>query len=97
MRVRVTRRAARDLAEIVDYITSHSPGSARRVYTTILGSIERLGEYPESGRLQSTPGVRRIVTNRYPYLVYYTVDRETQEVVVIAIQHPARDRDFSDA
>jgi toxin ParE1/3/4 len=41
-------------------------------------------------------GVRKLVTRRYPYLVYYTVDEASEEIVIITIQHPARDREHSD-
>ena len=37
------------------------------------------------------------MTQRYAYLVYYTVDDETEEIIVLAIQHPAREREHSDA
>ena len=36
------------------------------------------------------PEQPRIVTRRYPYLVYYSVDEGANEVIVVAIQHPAR-------
>jgi len=32
----------------------------------------------------------------YPYLVYYSVDEEASEVIVVAIQHPARKREYTD-
>jgi len=37
------------------------------------------------------------VTRHYPYLVYYTLDKAADEVVVLTIQHPARKREHSDA
>jgi hypothetical protein len=30
-------------------------------------------------------------------LVYYTADDEAEEIVILAIQHPAREREHSDA
>lgn len=52
--------------------------------------------YPRIGRRQKTEGVRKLVTRRYPYLVYYTVDQESEEIVILTIQHPAREREHSD-
>ena len=49
------------------------------------------------GRKQTTPGVPKLVTDRYGYLVYYTVDMDAQEVVVISIRHPARKRKHKNA
>jgi hypothetical protein len=48
------------------------------------------------GRQQQVEGVRKLVTQRYAYLVYYTVDDEAEEIIVLAIQHPAREREHSD-
>jgi len=41
--------------------------------------------------------VRKLVTRHYPYLVFYTTDEEAEEIVVLAIQYPAREREHSDA
>jgi plasmid stabilization system protein ParE len=41
--------------------------------------------------------VRKLVTRRYPYLVYYTIDDAADEIVILAIQHPAQEREHSDA
>jgi hypothetical protein len=37
------------------------------------------------------------VTRKYPYLVYYAVDEAAEEIVIITIQHPARERSHEDA
>jgi toxin ParE1/3/4 len=42
-------------------------------------------------------GVRKLVTRKYPYLVYYTVDEAAEEIVILTIQHPAREREHEDA
>ena len=41
----------------------------------------------------SRAGVRKFVTRKYPYLVYYTVDMEAEETAVLTIQHTERRRD----
>jgi hypothetical protein len=41
--------------------------------------------------------VRKLVTRRYAYLVYYTIDEPGEEIVVLTIQHPAREREHEDA
>jgi hypothetical protein len=43
------------------------------------------------------PGVRKLVTRRYPYLVYYSIDDAAEAVVILTIQHPARRRAHEDA
>jgi toxin ParE1/3/4 len=97
MKLRFTPRAAQDLAEIADYILEHSPQAALRVRAAILESLQSLVLFPHVGRRQKVEGVRKLVTRHYPYLVYYTTDEEADEIVILAIQHPAREREHSDA
>jgi plasmid stabilization system protein ParE len=46
---------------------------------------------------QTIEGVRKLVTRKYPYLVYYTVDPSAEEIIILTIQHPAREREHEDA
>ncbi|QQO11527.1 type II toxin-antitoxin system RelE/ParE family toxin [Bradyrhizobium diazoefficiens] len=97
MKLRFTPRATQDLISIADYVREHSPQGALRVRAAILESLQNLVRFPRLGRPQKVEGVRKLVTRRYPYLVYYSLDQEADEVVILAIQHPARDREHSDA
>jgi toxin ParE1/3/4 len=97
MKLRFTPRAAQDLAGIADYILERSPQAALRVRAAILESLQSLTLFPHVGRQQKAEGVRKLVTRHYPYLVYYTVDEEAEEIVILAIQHPAQEREHSDA
>ena len=97
MKLRFTPRAVGDLAKIADYLREHSPQAALRVRTAILESLESLVLFPHIGRQQKAEGVRKLVVWRYPYLVYYTADDKAEEIVILAIQHPAREREHSDA
>ena len=72
MKFRFTPRATQDLADIADYIRAHSPGAARRVRSTTFGSLQNLVLWPEIGGKQTAEGVRKLVTGRYRYFVYYT-------------------------
>jgi plasmid stabilization system protein ParE len=55
-----------------------------------------LADFPFSGRAQSVEGVRKLVVRKYPYLVYYTVDQEADEVNILTIQHAAKERELDD-
>jgi plasmid stabilization system protein ParE len=66
MKLRFTPRAARDLAEIADYIREHSPEAALRVRAAILESLQSLALFPHIGRQQKVAAVRKLVTRRYP-------------------------------
>jgi toxin ParE1/3/4 len=69
MELRFTPRAAQEIAEIADYIMEHSPQAALRVRAAILESLQNLILFPHVGR-QKAEGMRKLVTRRYPYLVY---------------------------
>ena len=83
MKLLFSRRAARDIEEIAAYIRRENPDAAQRVRATILGSINILAEFPRLGRLQAATGVRKYVTRKYPYLVYYRIDEEREESVAM--------------
>ena len=97
MKLRYTPRAAQDLISIAEYVKEHSPQGALRVRAAILESLQNLVRFPRLGRPQKVEGVRKLVTRRYPYLVYYTLDEEAGEVVILTIQHPSQAREHSDA
>ena len=96
MKLRFTPRAAADLVAIADHVRTHSPAAALQVRAAILQSLQILLSFPHAGRLQATEGVRKFVTGKYPYLVYYTIDVEAAEIAIITIQHPAREREHED-
>lgn len=56
--------------------------------------FKTLSAYPFSGRQQDVPRVRKGVVLPWGYLVYYRVDEST--IVVLAVQHPAQARPFTD-
>ena len=97
MKLRFSKQSIQDLTAIAEYAHTHNPAAAQRVRSAILDSIQTLLQFPLVGRRQTVERVRKLVTRKYPYLVYYTVDLKTEEVVILTIQHPARQRDFTDA
>jgi addiction module RelE/StbE family toxin len=96
VKLRFTPRAAQDIAAIADYIRARNPGAARKVRAAILHSLQNLVLFPKVGRAQAVEGVRKLVTRKYPYLVYYRVDEAAEEVIILTIQHPAREREYED-
>jgi addiction module RelE/StbE family toxin len=96
MKLRFTPRATADLAEIADYIHLDNPAAAQRVRSAIYEALQDLILFPYLGRQQKVEGVRKLVTRKYPYLVYYTVDQKADEVVILNVKHPARRREHED-
>jgi toxin ParE1/3/4 len=97
MKLRFTRRALENLSEIAVYLNERNPGAARRVRGAIAESLEYLTSFPQVGRAQSTEGVRKLVTRKYAYLVYYTLNDAADEIVVLSVKHPAQKREHDDA
>jgi toxin ParE1/3/4 len=87
----------RELTEIAAYLNERNPGASRRVRGAIAESLEYLTSFPQVGRVQTTEGVRKLVTRKYAYLVYYTLGEASDEIVVLSIKHPAQEREHDDA
>ena len=89
MRLRFSRRAHADIADIHEYIARHNPRAAIAVAGQIHLTSRLLARYPALGRETDIPGVRVFTTARYPYLVYHKVQQG--ELIVIHVRHGRRD------
>ena len=96
MKLRFTPRAARDLAQIADHLRARNPAAAPAVRDAILRTLQNLTLFPAIGRPQNVEGVRKLVTSRYRYLVYYLIDEGADEIAILTIQRPARRREYRD-
>jgi plasmid stabilization system protein ParE len=97
MKLRFTTRAIENIIAIADYIRERNPTAAERVRGAIYESLQDLILFPHVGRPQQTPGVRKFITRKYAYLVYYAVDDAAEEIVVLNVKHPAQRREHEDA
>lgn len=96
MKVRFTPRAAQNLIEIADYLRERNPAAATRVRDAILRSVQTLALFPEIGRKQSVEGVRKLPARGCPYLIYYSLNRDADEIAVLTIRYAARARPYTD-
>jgi toxin ParE1/3/4 len=97
MKLRFARRAVEDISHIADYLQARNPRAAQRVRADIYDGLQDLILFPLVGRLQRTEGVRKFVTRRYAYLIYYSVDSTAEEIVVLSVKHSAQKREHDDA
>jgi toxin ParE1/3/4 len=97
MKLRFTSRAVENIAAIADYIRERNPAASKRVRAAIYESLQDLILFPYIGRRQQTKGVRKFVTHKYRYLVYYTVDEAADEIVILNVKHPAQRREHEEA
>ncbi len=96
MRLRFSRRATQDLSNIGNYIRARNPQAAVRVRADILATLQMVQRHPRVGRAQTVEDVRKIVTRRYAYVIYYGINDSAREISVITILHAARARPYSD-
>lgn len=97
MKLHLTEQAANQIAEINAYLMQRSPVGARNVQQALDATLTRLTVFPGLGRRQRTAGLRKVGVGRYPYNVYYLVDEQAEEVVIIAVRHTSRAPRFFDA
>jgi addiction module RelE/StbE family toxin len=90
MRVRFTRQALRDLAQIHAYINQDSPTIASRVVARLVERAWDLTNHPLSGRATDEPETRVIVAPRLRYLIFYTI--QSEEIHIIHVRHTSRRR-----
>ena len=88
MRVRWLRTALANLEAEAQYIARDSPAAAGRAVATIARSVERLAEYPASGRPGRVAGTRELVVPGTPYIIPYRVRGGAVEV--LRVFHGAR-------
>lgn len=86
-----TTRAAADLEALGAYLAREAPGYAERLVRRLLGSVERLGTFPESGREvpeMAGSGIREVVYRNYR--VVYLFSPDAGRVEVLTVFHASR-------
>jgi toxin ParE1/3/4 len=86
MRVRFTRPAQRDLAQIHAYISQDSPDIASR----LIERSRKLADNPLEGRETDEPNARVIIARRLRYFIFYTITAD--EIHITYIRHTSRRR-----
>jgi addiction module RelE/StbE family toxin len=89
MKVRYSETALRELDEIFAYIYERNR-SAAAVVDRIQQLTSLIGEVPLIGHLTDEQGVRMMPVVRYPFLIFYTLDDQANEVVILHVRHAAR-------
>jgi len=74
MKVRYTRTAVSEIADIFSYIAQRNQNAAERVIDAVEQMVGRIAQFPRSAPLADQPGVRVAVVGRFPYLISYALD-----------------------
>ena len=90
MRVIYTSRALAQLERITSYIAVDNPAAANALANRIEHLTSLLSRRPFMGRPTDEAGVRLLSVPRYPYVVFYRVRPEKEEVRIFRIRHTAR-------
>lgn len=91
MKVRWQHRALRDLYYIWRDLAEENPKAAAEVRDRIDQLTGYLGYFPRLGRIWSRERrVRRFVVPEYPYLIYYRVRQDRDEVEILRVRHGRR-------
>ena len=80
-----------DLWDLLSYIAESDPSAAAKFGSGIFHAVERLKEFPESGRIVpefANPDIREIV--RRPCRIVYRVKHDQEIVELARIWHSAR-------
>ena len=88
MRLEWSAFAFADREAIFDYIEADSPQAAIAVDERIQTQVERLIQFPESGRIGRVEGTRELVIDRTPYIAAYRI--EGTGIRILRILHGAQ-------
>jgi toxin ParE1/3/4 len=80
-----------DLWDILSYISESNPSAANRFGTAVFESIERLRDFPQSGRIvpeMDDDAIREIIVS--PCRVIYRLNQHDHMVEIARIWHAAR-------
>ena len=76
-----------DLDRIVDHIALDNSSAALDMWDDIERQVERLRDFPRSGRAGRIPETRELVVSGTPYIVVYMV---SENVELIRVLHGAQ-------
>jgi addiction module RelE/StbE family toxin len=83
LKLKWTRRALHQLKEAQDYISRDNPDAANDVAKHIAQATHLLLTQPQLGRMGRVKGTREWVVNKTPYLLAYTVENNTLQILSV--------------
>jgi addiction module RelE/StbE family toxin len=83
MKIRWSPTAVSDLESIREYIARDSPSAARKVANRIKESVNRLCNFPLSGRAGRVPGTRELVIPGTSYIAAYILQGDKVQIASV--------------
>ena len=90
MRILRAETYADDLEQIARAIAKDKPGVALAMWEEIEAQVERLKDFPNSGRTGRAAGTRELVIPRTPFIVVYRVRKKLDRVEILRVLHGAQ-------
>ena len=90
VRIRLLRRATRDLEEIHAYVAAADPHAAGAVAKRLAASLDLIATRPEIGRPTKWPDVREWSVPGLPYVIPYRI--RPGVVDILRVWHTSRNR-----
>ena len=92
MKVRYSRRALKQIDDAFNHIAAANPTAADGFLRCIEGFTALLAQFPSMGRLADEDNIRVMGLGGYPYLVFYQVLADKDELRILRVRHMARQR-----
>jgi toxin ParE1/3/4 len=86
-------KALVDLEGIYNWIAKDNAAAASAVVERVFASVEHLATFPHMGHAGRDERTKEWVVPRLPYIVVYEIHAASDEVIVVAVVHGAKDRE----
>jgi len=90
VKVGYSRRALAQLDDIYDYIAADDLAVAAAVIRRIESIVFLIGRFPAMGRPTGLADIRAMSARPYPYVIFYKVMSERDEIRILRVRHMAR-------
>ena len=87
MKIVYTARALHQLREIYAYISKDNKTAAAKDIDRIANLAVLIGQSPNMGHPTDEAGVRVMNVQPYPYLVFYKILAERDEIRILRVRH----------
>jgi toxin ParE1/3/4 len=88
MKILWSPTAIADLRAIRAYIAKDNPTAAHRVALSVRDAVERLAQFPNSGRVGRVEETRELVIAGLPFIAVYTASRN--KISIASVLHGSR-------
>ena len=81
MKIRWTKKAAKNLEQLENYIARDKPKAAIATIVKILRAVECLAQYPQLGRAGRLHDTRELIIPNLPFIIPYRIKDNYVEIL----------------